>query len=575
MKKLLRTSLLLLGLSYCYSFSVLAQWSTHTLSLPRLGMTVASVGNKALFAGGYYYPFLSREVDQVDIYDGVTNQWTTAKLATSRQAITAITVGNLAFFAGGKNVPISVYSTSSYDGVDIYNADTDQWTSARLSRSRFDIGVASAAGKVFFGGGTIDYIRGGFAGIDVYDIATNKWSVMQLPRLGGALGAVSVNNKVLFYTKPGSSYQLSSVDIYDTTTDQWVLANLSSVRYNVAVTSIGNKVFFAGGGGNNDANPGVDIYDATTNQWSTAQLSQARTNITAISVGNKAFFAGGTGNSSVVDIYDATTNQWTTAQLSKGRSGIAATSAGSKVFFAGDNTGSLVVDMYDTVTNQWSTTQLPRAKASLLAIRAGERALFAENDGYPPSGIVDTYTTNAALPVNLISFSGKWTESTGAELSWQTSWETANSHFEIQRSRDAKSFETIGRVQGKGTTSERTNYSFIDPNLPDPVNYYRLRQVDLDGSVHFSKIISVNRQETKQPAQLSVWPSPTTGALTIQLSAGVTAKEVSIYDLHGRKLRSQTASPSTTDVSGLQTGAYILDVLTDDGQHVRSRFIKH
>lgn len=572
MKKLFRTYLLFLGLS-CYSLPLLAQWSTHTLSLPRFGMAAATVGNKALFAGGYYYPFFGQEVDQVDIYDGVTNQWTTAKLATPRQAITAITVGNLAFFAGGKNVPISVGSTSSYDGVDIYNADTDQWTSARLSGNRFDIGVASAAGKVFFGGGRVDYIRSGFSQVDVYDIATNKWSVTQLPRLIGPLGAVSVNNKILFYNKTND---LQAIDIYDTTTDQWIMANLSVSRSNVAVGSVGNKVFFAGGNDYSNSFSTIDIYDATTNQWSTAQLSQARTAITAISAVNKAFFAGGSGTSSIVDMYDATTNQWTTAQLSKERSGIAVTSAGSKVFFAGDNTGSSVVDIYDAETNQWSTTQLPRAKSSLLAIRAGERALFAENEGNGrPSGIVDIYTTNAALPVNLISFTGKWAESTGAELSWQTSWETNNSHFQIQRGRDAKSFETIGRVEGRGTTNERADYSFIDPSIPDPINYYRLKQVDSDGSVHFSTIISVNRQESKQPAQLSVWPSPTTDALTIQLSTGVTAKEVAIYDLHGRKLCNQTASPSTTDVSGLQTGAYILDVLTDDGQHLRSRFVKH
>ncbi|UFH53551.1 T9SS C-terminal target domain-containing protein [Spirosoma sp. KNUC1025] len=494
-----------------------------------------SVGSKAIFAGGHLTPTYSHapaQSDQIDIYDIVTGQWTTATLSLPREGGAATSIGSKAFFAGG-----SLSFNGERDEVDIYDLTANQWTTAKLSSPRSSLAATSLDHRIFFAGG---------------------------------------------FNQAGISPERDIVDIYNNVTNQWTTATLSQGRFAMAATSLETKVLFAGGEISRDK---VDIYDATTNQWTTASLSEARSNLAATSSGSKAFFAGGqipdysggpvaVSASSRVDIYDAVTNQWTTASLSKARRNLSAAALGNLLFFAGgygsDNQPSDVVDIYDLTTSQWSTAQLPTTKGPLSAVKVGNKILFA-GDG---SSNVDIYTLDAALPVNLTTFSGQWLEATGTQLHWATSWETNNDHFEVQRSADAKSFETIGRLAGKGTTNEHTEYSFTDDHMPEAINYYRLKQVDLDGSVHLSNIISVSHQPDNSSAKLSVWPSPATGPLTLQLSSGKAIQQVTVYDLHGRKLSSQLSPQSTVDVSGLPTGAYILDVLTQDGQHQRSRFVK-
>ncbi|GAB4023159.1 hypothetical protein GCM10028773_39160 [Spirosoma koreense] len=544
-------------------------------------MGVTGVGNKAIFAGGYYNrTFLGGETNQADIYDGVTNQWTSATLSEYRHSISTISVDNLAFFAGGRTNGFSYYGSRGSASVDIYNALTGQWATAKLSQGRSNIAVTSTAGKIFFAGGRGDVSSGLYdyysSALDIYDLTTNQWSSTKIPVGYSFIQAAGAGNKVLVAV--ASVYILSDFYSYDIPTGQWTNKTVPEARTGSTMIGVGTKVFFAGGSASNGTlSDRVDIYDTATDQWTTATLSQARSSITTIVVGKKIFFAGGSPASSVVDIYDTSTDQWSTAQLSEGRAGIAATSAGSKVFFAGSSTGSSTVDIYETSTDQWSVTQLPQVKKSLSAASAGERALFAENDGLyhvnDPSKI-DIYTTNLALPVNLVSFSGIWTENIGTQLTWQTSLEKDNDHFEIQRSADAKSFESIGSIQGKGTTGQPTDYTFTDPTMPVPVSYYRLKQVDLDGSTHFSTIISVSRLNDKQPAQLTTWLTPSTNLLNLRLSTSATISQLTVHDLGGRRLITQTGSQSFTDVSTLPAGIYIASVVTADGQHLRTRFVK-
>ncbi|WP_461040669.1 hypothetical protein [Spirosoma harenae] len=101
------------------------------------------------------------------------------------------------------------------------------------------------------------------------------------------------------------------------------------------------------------------------------------------------------------------------------------------------------------------------------------------------------------MPVQLVSFNGKMGDGV-INLQWETAAEQNNSHFDIERSTDAKSFEAIGRNAGKGTVTSTQYYTFSDESPAKGINYYRLRQVDLDGKVTLSKIIAVLYDE-RQP----------------------------------------------------------------------------
>jgi len=97
-------------------------------------------------------------------------------------------------------------------------------------------------------------------------------------------------------------------------------------------------------------------------------------------------------------------------------------------------------------------------------------------------------TMCVVLPVKLLGFSGECREGAN-ELSWQTSSEVNNDYFEVEKSTDGVIYSTIGVVNGAGNSNTVLNYSFQDFNNDDGLVYYRLKQVDFNGSQSYSKPI--------------------------------------------------------------------------------------
>ncbi len=95
-----------------------------------------------------------------------------------------------------------------------------------------------------------------------------------------------------------------------------------------------------------------------------------------------------------------------------------------------------------------------------------------------------------AVPVELTSFTAT-TNGKEVILSWSTATELNNHGFEIQRSMQGGEFFTVGFVNGKGTTTEQQNYSFADRNFEDGNYYYRLKQVDYNGSYDYSDVVEI------------------------------------------------------------------------------------
>ncbi|GAB4041451.1 GEVED domain-containing protein [Spirosoma jeollabukense] len=178
----------------------------------------------------------------------------------------------------------------------------------------------------------------------------------------------------------------------------------------------------------------------------------------------------------------------------------------------------------------------------------------------------------AAMPVHLVSFQGKWTEGTGNELSWVTSWEKNNDHFELQSSSTAKAFESIGRIAGKGTTNALQTYTFVDAQPLAELTYYRLKQTDLDGSISYSPIIGVRRGVVAN--SLVAYPNPTTDKLRLTLVDQVIT-EINLYTLAGEQVLHQVGTAPLVDVQHLPTGSYVIEVKTDAGAIYRQRFIKN
>ena len=197
--------------------------------------------------------------------------------------------------------------------------------------------------------------------------------------------------------------------------------------------------------------------------------------------------------------------------------------------------------------------------------------------GVAGDGEVEDYGLTIAptsLPVKLLSFQGRWVEDKGNQLTWASAWETNNDHFAIQRSSDAKSFETIGRVAGHGTASTTQSYAFMDEqDRPADVLYYRLKQVDVDGSVTYSPIISI-RQAVETELSMVVYPNPATDQLRLRLPPNQQVRGVRVYSISGTQVINQAGAFDLVDVRSLPAGVYLIEVGTVAGRVLRQRFVK-
>ena len=137
-----------------------------------------------------------------------------------------------------------------------------------------------------------------------------------------------------------------------------------------------------------------------------------------------------------------------------------------------------------------------------------------------------------SLPVELSFFNARNVNG-GNMLEWETLSEINNSHFEVQRSIDGKTFETISLVSGAGTTADAQQYNFKDSN-PSSVTYYRLKQVDHDGNYEYSNVVMVISRSLRTQ-ELQVYPNPAVnGYIRFHIPDDLEMTTIEIYDLLGR-----------------------------------------
>ena len=148
----------------------------------------------------------------------------------------------------------------------------------------------------------------------------------------------------------------------------------------------------------------------------------------------------------------------------------------------------------------------------------GMEVHIASNDPVNPLIIVPvTMEVGDVVPVELTQFAASL-ENSYTKLLWSTATETNNQGYEIQRKTSAD-WENVGFVKGKGTTTEKNSYSFVDDltNLKADKIYYRLKQIDFDGTAHYSQAVEVSFI----PQQFSLdqnYPNPFNPSTTIKFA---------------------------------------------------------
>ena len=165
----------------------------------------------------------------------------------------------------------------------------------------------------------------------------------------------------------------------------------------------------------------------------------------------------------------------------------------------------------------------------------------------------------AVLPVELLEFKGQTTNS-GNFLTWTTANEKTNAGFEVERSTDGQQFEKIGFVKGSGTTSHKNTYTFNDNTPLSKTTYYRLQQVDFDGSKMRSNVISIEPKSFK--VTLKVYPNPSSdNRISIEFPSIERAEErhISIVNVLGQVVFEQnTNTPLSIDLTNWAKGVYFV-----------------
>ena len=183
------------------------------------------------------------------------------------------------------------------------------------------------------------------------------------------------------------------------------------------------------------------------------------------------------------------------------------------------------------------------------------------------------------LPIELLNFNG-YSEEGYNRLEWVTASELNNDRFIIEKSHDGVLFNVIGDVEGQSNSNNNTDYSFIDDNINDGIFYYRLRQVDFDGSYTYSNTIAIKQSEN---AEISFFPNPTKGNVKLNfVSKHQEQITITVSSLFQKIHKQQVSFPRGNHVfdldifKELKPGFYIINAIDDHGNIIKTqRIIKN
>lgn len=253
---------------------------------------------------------------------------------------------------------------------------------------------------------------------------------------------------------------------------------------------------------------------------------------------------------------------------------------GSRVMCQGGGAGNFCVSSGNTITKSipirkgnattgqpgWVTLQVANnyPTVTVTVLQRGLEAPGGDNSAITG----DCTSLMAPLPVELTRFNAEPNEK-NISLAWATASEINNSGFEVQRSTDGRSFSKIGWVEGSGTTTIGKEYAFTDNEVkPNTLYYYRLRQLDNNGTVEFTPIRSALVKDQTRLMVTQLFPNPINqlqGSANFQVESPAADEiDIQVFDARGGLVQQQAQAilegenAITIPISGLASGVYFV-----------------
>lgn len=193
--------------------------------------------------------------------------------------------------------------------------------------------------------------------------------------------------------------------------------------------------------------------------------------------------------------------------------------------------------------------------------------------------------TSAVVPVELTNFTC-FIDDGRIKLIWETSSETNNKGFEIQRivsspQSSVGNWESIGFVSGNGTTTEKQFYSFVDIPTQKGIHLYRIKQIDFDGTSKYSNEIEINFEFLLDFTLLQNYPNPFNPTTTISYQVPHTSKVlIKIFDALGNEIETLVNEVKpygthevTFEASMLPSGLYLYRMIADNKTFIKKMML--
>ena len=180
------------------------------------------------------------------------------------------------------------------------------------------------------------------------------------------------------------------------------------------------------------------------------------------------------------------------------------------------------------------------------------------------------------VPVKWIAFTGAKDRNNSIKLNWSVN-EIDNHYYTIERSLDGEHFSKIGEVAASTASGNNHSYSFTDARPFASKNFYRIKQVDKNGSYSYSKTISVTIDEAT--SSWVVYPNPTTDKVNLFCNANYNNMTINVYDAVGKVVYSQTREKAlkgeivTVSLSNLAKGIYSVKLQASNAETTTKKII--